>query len=73
MLSKGTTQTHLAELTGLPLPTISGLMGGHARASTPVAHKIAAAIGCPPAAIFPTMQAQFVEAQFTETPEQVAA
>jgi DNA-binding XRE family transcriptional regulator len=68
MLLAGTTQTQLAELAELKRATLTGIIGGYAGASTPIAHKIAAALGCPPAAIFPTMLGQF-----TESPEAVAS
>ena len=57
----GTTITELADKAGLPRATVSGLLGGHHRASVPAAHKLADAIGCAPGALFPTLRAGFSE------------
>jgi plasmid maintenance system antidote protein VapI len=64
---KGLTLTQAAELADIQRATLSGLSGGHARASVPMAHAIANAVGCHPETLFPTLRAVFVEA------EQVAA
>jgi plasmid maintenance system antidote protein VapI len=51
----GLSLTQVADLAEIPRPTISGLYGGHHRASVPMAHRIATAIGCNPQTLFPTL------------------
>jgi plasmid maintenance system antidote protein VapI len=58
---EGITITDLALRSEINRATISGLLGGHARASIPQTHKIASVFGCKPAALFPTLRANFVE------------
>lgn len=58
----GTTITDLAKKSDVNRSTISGLLGGFARSSVPQAHKLSLALGCSPAALFPTMRENFVEA-----------
>jgi transcriptional regulator with XRE-family HTH domain len=58
----GLSLTQVAELAELPRPTVSSLLGGHHKASTPTAHRIAAAIGCHPATLFPTLGPTSIEA-----------
>lgn len=57
----GTTLTEIAERAEVARPTLSSLLGGHHGASTPMAHKIAAAVGCHPATLFPTLGAPVVD------------
>lgn len=60
---RGDSLTAVAERADIPRATLSGLVGGHARASVPVAHQLAAAIGCHPETLFPTLRsASFTEA-----------
>ena len=59
---KGLTLTQAADMAGIQRATISGLAGGHARASVPMAHAIANAIGCHPETLFPTLRATYEEA-----------
>lgn len=54
--------TTVADMAGVPRSTVSSLLGGHHRASVPTAHKIAKAIPCHPATLFPTLSGQAVEA-----------
>jgi transcriptional regulator with XRE-family HTH domain len=58
----GRTITDVAEAAGIERATLSGLIGGHSRAAVPNAHRIAGVLGCRPAAIFPTLRADFAEA-----------
>lgn len=52
----GRSLTQVAELSGIPRPTLSSLLGGHHGASVPMAHKLAAALGCNPQTLFPTLR-----------------
>lgn len=51
----GLSLTRIAELSEVPRPTLSALLGGHNRASVPMAHRIATAIGVQPGTLFPTL------------------
>ena len=51
----GLTLTQVADLAEIPRPTLSSLLGGHHRASVPQAHRIAAALKCQPATLFPSL------------------
>jgi len=51
----GHSLTQIAERSDVPRPTLSSLLGGHHRASVPMAHRIAAAVGCHPATLFPSL------------------
>lgn len=53
---RGLTLTEAAKLADLQRATISGLVGGHARASVPMAHAISAALGLHPETLFPTLR-----------------
>lgn len=52
---KGLSLTQVADLSGVPRPTLSALLGGFNKASVPAAHKIASALGVQPATLFPTL------------------
>lgn len=52
---KGLNLTTVAELSGIPRPTLSSLLGGHHKAAVPQAHRLAEAIGCRPATLFPSL------------------
>jgi transcriptional regulator with XRE-family HTH domain len=52
---KGLSLTQVAELAEVPRATLSGLLGGFHKSSVPMAHRIAAAIGCHPETLFPTL------------------
>lgn len=54
---KGLSLTQVADLSSIPRPTISSLVGGHHRASVPMTRKIADAIGCHASTLFPTLRA----------------
>lgn len=56
----GLTITEVADRADLPRSTISALLGGHSKAATPNAHRIALAIGCRPGTLFPTLLPEFV-------------
>lgn len=58
---KGLTLTEVAEIADVQRASISGIVGGHTRASVPMAHKIAAALGVSPETLFPAMRPQFAE------------
>lgn len=60
---RGDSLTAVADRADIPRATLSGLVGGHARASVPVAHSIAMALGCNPETLFPTMRPSFIEAE----------
>lgn len=51
----GLSLTQVSEMSEVPRPTLSSLLGGHHKASVPMAHRIATAIGCKPATLFPTI------------------
>lgn len=53
----GRSLTQVADLADVPRPTLSSLLGGHHKASVPMAHRIAAAVGCHPETLFPTLAA----------------
>lgn len=53
--------TELAERSGLQRATISGLLGGHHRASITKIAALSDALGCPPAMLFPTLIPAFAE------------
>lgn len=63
---RGVTLTEVAELADVQRASLSGLVGGHARASAPMAHRIASALGCSPETLFPTLRPQFREAVMDE-------
>lgn len=46
----------VADLSGVPQPTLRSLYGGHHKASTPQAHQIANAMGVAPETLFPTLR-----------------
>lgn len=52
---RGYSLTEVAELAGVPRPTLSSLLGGHHCASVPTAHRIAGALECRVATLFPTI------------------
>ncbi len=52
----GTSLTQVAERADIPRPTLSSLLGGFHRASVPMAHKLATALGCHPQTLFPTLR-----------------
>ena len=52
---QGLSVTTVAELADIPRPTISGLAGGHQRASVPMAHRLADAVGCSAGTLFPSL------------------
>lgn len=51
----GLSLTAIAEMSDVPRPTLSSLLGGHHKASVPMAHKIAGTLGVHPATLFPTL------------------
>ena len=55
------TITELADISGVPRATLSGLAGGFYRASQTNADKIALALGVHPETLFPTMAASVIE------------
>lgn len=60
---RGLSLTEAADLVGIQRATISGLYGQHARASVPMAHQIADALGCHAETLFPTLRPTFAEAE----------
>lgn len=58
----GTSLTDVADRADIPRPTLSSLRGGHHKASVPQAHRIAAALGCHPVTLFPTLRRTFESA-----------
>lgn len=62
----GLSITEVADRADLPRSTISALLGGHSRAATPSAHRIATAIGCRPGTLFPTLLPAFAAAPKNE-------
>jgi transcriptional regulator with XRE-family HTH domain len=51
----GLSLTQVAERAEVARPTLSTLLGGRHGASVPMAHRIAAAVGCHPQTLFPTL------------------
>lgn len=51
----GLSLTQVAAMAEVPRPTLSSLLGGHHRASVPMAHRIATAIGVHPGTLFPSL------------------
>lgn len=58
----GLSLTQVAERAGIPRATVSSLLGGFHNASVPIAHKLAAAVGCHPETLFPTLQSSSFKA-----------
>lgn len=52
----GLSLTQAAERAEIPRATVSSLLGGHHRASVPMAHRLAGALNCHPETLFPTLQ-----------------
>lgn len=67
----GVSVTAIADVADIPRATISGLVGGYRRASAPVAHKLAQAMGCKVGTLFPTLGAS--AGRFNVSDEEVAA
>jgi transcriptional regulator with XRE-family HTH domain len=67
---KGLSITELAERSGVPRPTISGLRGGFQKASVPACHRIAIAMGVQASTLFPTLLPKF---GFVATEAEVAS
>lgn len=59
--AKGVSLTHVAERADIGRASVSGLVHGHARASIPMAHKLAAALDCHPETLFPTLRLDMTE------------
>lgn len=60
---KGESLTDVATRAGIPRATVSALVGGNSRASVPLAHQLAHALGVHPETLFPTLRSvTFVEA-----------
>lgn len=57
--SKGLSITEVSEITDIQRATISGMVGGHARASLPMAQRLADALGCEVGTLFPLLSPQF--------------
>lgn len=57
--ARGLSITEIAEVTDIQRATISGMVGGHARASLPMAQKLADALGCEIGTLFPLLSPQF--------------
>jgi transcriptional regulator with XRE-family HTH domain len=62
----GLTLTEVADRADLPRSTLSALLGGFSKAAAPNAHRIALAIGCRPATLFPTLLPDFKAASKSE-------
>jgi transcriptional regulator with XRE-family HTH domain len=52
---KGLSLSQVAAISGVKRATISSLCHGHHAAAVPTAHQIAAAVGCRPGTLFPTI------------------
>jgi len=55
----GLTLTEASERSEIPRPTLSSLLGGFHRASVPMAHKLATALGVHPQTLFPSLRPEF--------------
>jgi plasmid maintenance system antidote protein VapI len=64
---KGLSLTEVADKAEVPRSTLSSLLGGHHRASVPMAHRIAAAVDCHPETLFPTLSTSVSAATVTAT------
>jgi plasmid maintenance system antidote protein VapI len=51
----GKSLTQVATGSDIPRPSLSGVVTANQNASVPMAHKIAAAIGCHPETLFPSL------------------
>lgn len=58
----GLSLTEVADIAEVPRPTLSAVSRGHSKASVPLCHKIARALGCHPHTLFPTLARPDVEA-----------
>lgn len=58
----GVSLTQVADRAEIPRPTLSSMYGGHHKASVPVAHKLAHALGVHPETLFPTLRVKADEA-----------
>lgn len=58
----GVSLTQVAARADIPRVTLSALYGGQSRASLPTTTRLAAALGCQPATLFPTLLPIFEEA-----------
>lgn len=54
----GLTLSAVADRADVPRATLSGLVGGHHRASKPVAHRLAVALDVHPGTLFPDLGAR---------------
>lgn len=63
LLLKGESLTSVAAKAGVQRATLSGMVIGRSRASVPTAHKLANALACNPATLFPTLRPFFNEAE----------
>ncbi len=52
----GLSLTQVSERADLPRSTVSSLLGGHHKASVPMAHRLAFAVGCDARTLFPTLR-----------------
>ena len=57
----GLSLTQVAERSGVPRPTISSLLGGHHKASVPMAHRVASAVGVHAETLFPDLRPRVAE------------
>ena len=55
----GLSLTQVAQRSEIPRATLSSLLGGHHRASVPMAHRIAESLGVHPQTLFPTLRSEF--------------
>lgn len=59
---RGYSLTEVAARANIQRATLSAITNEHARASIPVAHALANALGCHPETLFPTLRPKFAEA-----------
>jgi plasmid maintenance system antidote protein VapI len=64
---RGLTLTRVAALADVPRATLSSLLGGHHKASVPIAHRIAQALNCAPETLFPTLSPAYIAADEVTT------
>lgn len=57
----GTSLTQIADRADIARPTLSSMLHGHHKASVPVAHKLAGALGVHPRTLFPSLRVKVEE------------
>jgi plasmid maintenance system antidote protein VapI len=70
---RGLSLTQVAEESDTPRPSLSAIVGGHNRASVPIAHRLAAVLRCEPGVLFPDLDSKWSYDDEAERAEKSAA